>query len=355
MRGRADFDYGNTRLRARRGAFLSVAAYERLLGEDIDDMLRALEDTHYAPPAEAVRRLGGLQALHLTVRSEQAGSLEQMRSFYSGRAGLLVDALLSRFDVQNVISVLRARSRPDTSVEEALAALTPVGWLLEPLAREILRPRELAGVVDLLAHWMPDREQAGVLRAAFSEYERTDDLAALERTILADHAARLAGRLRSAGPDGATLLRFRQREIDEHNLLVALRLRDAIASGAEGTPPPADTALAGSTIPPAALAMMVQAVPATIVARIGRLAGGIWQGALERWITTADLNALQRAFERQALNDATTLFVTGDPLAIDVPLAFTTATQVEARNLRLLGEAAVRGIAVEVVTRNPAI
>ena len=101
---RADFDYGNTRLRARRGAFLSGAAYERLLGEDIDGVLRALQDTRYAPRAEAVRRLGGLHALHLTVRSELAGSLEQMRSFYSGRAGLLVDALLSRFDVQNVIS-----------------------------------------------------------------------------------------------------------------------------------------------------------------------------------------------------------------------------------------------------------
>jgi vacuolar-type H+-ATPase subunit C/Vma6 len=75
----------------------------------------------------------------------------------------------------------------------------------------------------------------------------------------------------------------------------------------------------------------------------------IWQRWSERWITTADLNALQRAFERQALADATALFVTGDPLGIDVPLAFTTATQVEARNLRLLGEAAVRGIAAEVV------
>ena len=40
---------------------------------------------------------------------------------------------------QNIIAVLRARSRPDTSVEDALAALTPVGWLVEPLAREILR------------------------------------------------------------------------------------------------------------------------------------------------------------------------------------------------------------------------
>ena len=351
MRGvrRADFDYGNTRLRARRGAFLSGAAYERLLGEDIDGVLRALQDTRYAPPAEAVGHVGGLQALHLTVRSELAGSLEEMRSFYSGRARELVDALLSRFDVQNVISVLRARSHPNTSTEDALAALTPVGWLVEPLAREILRPRELAGVVDLLVRWMPDREQAGVLRAAFSEYERTDDLAALERAVLADHAARLAGTLGSAEPDGAALLRFRQRETDEHNLLVALRLRDAIASGAEGTPPPTDTVLAGGTIPPAALATMMRAVPATIVAAVGRLGGGIWQGPLERWMTTGDLNALQRAFERQAVADATALFVIGDPLAIDVPLAFTTATQVEARNLRLLGEAAVRGIAAEVV------
>ena len=36
-------------------------------------------------------------------------------------------------------------------------------------------------------------------------------------------------------------------------------------------------------------------------------------------------------------------------IAIDIPLAFATAIQAEARNLRLLGEAAVRGIASEVV------
>lgn len=346
---RADFDYGNTRLRARRGALLSAPSYERLLGEDIDGVLRALEDTRYAPEAEVVRRVGGLQALHLTVRSELASSLEEMRSFYSGRARLLVDALLSRFDVQNVISVLRARSREDTSTADALAALTPVGWLVEPLAREILRPRELAGVVDLLARHVPDRDQAGALRAAFSEYERTDDLAALERGILVDHAARLSDRLGSTGPDGATLLRFRHRETDEHNLLVTLRLRDAIASGAEGTPPQAETALAGGTVPPAALAMMLQAVPATIVAAVGRMAGGIWRGALERWMATGDLNDLQRTLERRSVADATALFVIGDPLAIDVPLAFATATQAEARNLRLIGEAAARGIAPEIV------
>jgi vacuolar-type H+-ATPase subunit C/Vma6 len=95
--------------------------------------------------------------------------------------------------------------------------------------------------------------------------------------------------------------------------------------------------------------MIVQAAPSAIVAAVGRLAGGIWQTGLEQWTSTGDLNALQRNFERQAVADATALFVIGDPLAIDVPLAFTTATQVEARNLRLLGEAAVRGIPPEIV------
>ncbi|WP_291414924.1 V-type ATPase subunit [Actinophytocola sp.] len=347
---RADFDYGNTRLRARKGDLLNNAAYEHLLGEDIDGVLRALADTPYAPPGEAAGRAGGLRRLHLAIRSRLAGSLEEMRSFYSGRARELVDALLSRFDIHNVIAVLRARAHPETSVDDALAALVPVGWLVEPLANEILRPHELAGVVDLLAMRMPDREQAGVLRAAFGKYERTGDLAALERAVLADHAARLAGRLASAGKDGAALLRFGRREIDERNLVVALRLRDAIASGAQDTAPPADTALAGGSIPPATLAMVVPApTRAAIVATVGRLAGGIWQAALDRWMATGDLHALQRAFERAAIADATALFVTGDPLAIDVPLAFTTAIQVEARNLRLLGEAAARGIAPDVV------
>jgi len=347
---RADFDYGNTRLRARRGELLTNAAYERLLGQDIDGVLEALTDTAYAPPGETVGRADGLQRLHLAIRLRLANSLEQMRSFYSGPARQLVDALLSRFDIQNVISVLRARTQPQTSVDDALAALVPVGWLVEPVVSEILRPRELAGAVNLLARRTPYREQAGVLRASFSEYERTGDLAALERHVVTDHAARLAGRLATVGQDGATLLRFEQRVVDERNLVIALRLRDAIASGAESPPPSANTALAGGQVPPAVLASVVSApTSAAIVGIVGGLGGGIWRDALERWMATGDLRTLHRTLERAAIADATALFVTGDPLAIDVPLAFTTAIQVEARNLRLLGEAAVRGIPPEVV------
>ena len=152
-------------------------------------------------------------------------SLEEMRSFYAERARRLVDLLLSRFDIHNVVTVLRAQAGTKRPAGDALNALVPVGWLVEPVAGETLRQNELAGAVDLLARRMPDREQADALRRASAEYERTEDLAALERTVVTDHALRTTAALAAAGPDARTLLAVVRREIDEHNLLVALRLR----------------------------------------------------------------------------------------------------------------------------------
>ena len=343
---RADLSYGNTRLHARRGALLRDADYERLLGEDVDGLLGALQDTPYAPDVEAARGDDPLRRLHQTVGSHLSRSLEEMRSFYTDRARRLVDVLLSRFDLHNVLAVLRAKAGTQGPADDALVR---VGWLIEPLAGEILGQNELAGAVDLLARSTPDREQAGALRAAFGEYEVTEDLAALERAVVTDHTARTVAGLEAAGPDAAPLLRFAQRAIDERNLLVALRLRDALASGAETEPPPSATRLPGGSIP---LAVFEQALGApTSAAVVGGLAEAGWQPPLQRWAASGDLTALERELARRYIADAAALFVTGDPLAIDVPVAFTAAKQIEARNLRLLGEARVRGIDAEIVRR----
>jgi V/A-type H+/Na+-transporting ATPase subunit C len=343
---RADLSYGNTRLHARRGALLRDADYERLLGEDVDGLLAALEDTPYAPDVEAARGDDGLRRLHQTIGSHLSRSLEEMRSFYTDRARRLVDLLLSRFDLHNVLAVLRAKAGTQGPADDALVR---VGWLVEPLAGEILGQNELAGAVDLLARSRPDREQAGALRSAFGEYEVTEDLAALERAVVTDHLARTVAGLQDAGPDAAALLQFAQRAIDERNLLVALRLRDALASGAETEPPPSATRLPGGAIP---LAVFERALEApTSGAVVGSLAEAGWQPPLERWAASGDLTALERDLERRSIADAAALFVTGDPLAIDVPVAFTAAKETEARNLRLLGEASVRGIDAETVRR----
>ena len=348
---RADLSYGNTRLRARRGELLRGADYERLIGEDVPGLLETLQRTPYAPDVEAAERGDGLRRLHEAIRSNVGRSLEEMRTFYAGRARELVDVLLSRFDIQNIVSVLRAKARAQQPAEGAAVVLVSAGWLVEPLAGELLRQRELAGAVDLLARSTPDRDQAQALRAAFSEYERTEDLAALERAVVADHAARGAATLAAARRDGSMLLRFTAREVDERNLLAALRLRDALAGGAAAAPPE-DTLLPGGSVPPAGFEAAVHAsAPNAVVGALGRVGREAWRAPLARWATTGDLTALERELERRRIADATALFAAGDPLSIDVPLAFTAAKLAEARNLRLLGEAGFRRIASDVVRR----
>lgn len=345
---RADFAYGNARLRARKGDLLQTADYDRLLGKDVEALTGALNATPYAPDIEAaLTRHHGLQGLHDAIRRHLARCLEEMRSFYTDSARTLVDLLLSRFDTQNVVTLLRAHAGHPLPADEALLAVVPVGWLGEPLAREILRQHELAGAVALLARWTPDRDQAEALRTAHAEYERSDDLAAFERAIVAAHVNHLSAALAQAGPDAATLLRFTHRQIDEQNLVVALRLRDALAGG-EVTALALDRELLpGGLVAARSLDAAVRG-PAT-VADLVALGGDAWQAPLARWAATGDLVALERELEQRWDTDAIALFAEGDPLAIDVPLAFTVAKQREARNLRVLAEAGFRDADRELV------
>jgi vacuolar-type H+-ATPase subunit C/Vma6 len=348
----SDFVYGNTRLHARRAALLVAADYEQLLGEDIDALLAALERTPYVPELERFRDQTGLRRLHKTIRAHLGRSLEEMRGFYSDRARELVDLMLSGFDVANVVLMLRARAGTQRPADEALGALLPVGWLVEPLAGEILRGPELAGAVDLIIRRTPDTGQTGALRAALGEYERTGNLAALEQAVLAAHAAHVTATLASAGPGAGTLLRFARRAIDERNLLVALRLRDARNSGAAVDVAPERTLLPGGSLPTAPFAAAVRApVAAAVLSSLPGIAGSGWRASLERCAASGDLTALERDLERRRIAEAAALFRIGDPLTLDVPIAFTAAKQSEARNLRLLGEASVRGIHPEVVRR----
>jgi vacuolar-type H+-ATPase subunit C/Vma6 len=277
--GRAELAYGNARLHARRGDLLRDADYERLLGTDLRGLLDALEDTPYTAPG-ATRRRDELRCLHETVTRHLSRSLEQMRSFYADRARELVDLLLARFDLHNVVAVLRAHAG---TPGEAETALVPVGWLAGPLAAELLAQNELAGAIDLLARSAPAPAQGIALRAALAEYERIEDLPALERAVVADHTARVYATLSAAGPDADRLLRLVRREIDEHNLVVALRLRDAVSAGADADTPPEATRLPGGSVAPAVFAYALEAPTAAAVAgRLGRLVGGTWQRPLER-------------------------------------------------------------------------
>lgn len=346
---RADFGYGNARLRARKAALLVREDYDELLGKDVDGILGALSGTLYGPEVdEALTRYHGVQRLHEAVRRHLARSLEEMRSFYVGRARELVDLLLSRWDLHNVVTLMRGEaSMPHT--ENALAHVYPMGSLSDTLAREIARQNEFAAAVQLLIRWkLPDPETARSLGEAWPDYERTEDLSALEHAVSAGWTVRTAAALEHANGAGTALRRFFEREVDDSNLLVTLRLREALTRGETDSLPVLEgwgVYLPGGSVKPARFDEAIR-LPEDdrMVSSLADAGPGAWRPPLERWAAGSGLPGLQHELETRRIGEAVGLFSGGDPLGVDIPVAYAAAKEVEARNLRLVGEGAARDL-----------
>jgi V/A-type H+-transporting ATPase subunit C len=346
----ADFVYGNTRLRARKSELLAAREYEALLGRDVEGILEALADTDYRRELEAALAISGdRRALHEALRHALARALAELRAFYEGRARELVDLLLSRYDLHNLLALLRGSVRGEPA-EHVLANVFPLGTLGGAAGQEIARQAEPERAVDLLLTWrLPDPALAGALAAAWPEYERTEDLAALEHALSTRYALRLDDRLHAAGPDAEPLRTLVAREHDAINVLIVLRLRFALQlDELSALPPPQEGGrfLAGGTIRDEALeAALRQPTRAEAVVRLVEAARREeWRTPLERIAAGGDLPTLQRELEVRRVRWAVGRFLTGDPLGIDIPIAYTAAKENEVRNLRLLGEGAAGGV-----------
>lgn len=357
----ADFVYGNTRLRARKAALLKRADYEALLGKDLDGLLGALAASAYRPELEvALSRFHGLRRLHEALRLHLVRALEEMRGFYEGPARELVDLFLSRWDLHNLLALLRGQARGATP-DEVLANVFPIGRLDDAAVREVARQSEFAAAVQLLVSWrLPDPESARSLLAAWPDYERTEDLAALEHTLAAHHLRRVEATPALAGVDAEPLRRVLQWEVDARNVLIAVRLRAALERGELAELPAADELgpfLPAGSIPNAKLDAAVRyPAPgdcAAALAEAARVEG--WRAPLERWGRGGDLVELQRELEAQRTHEAVALFYRGDPLSVAVPVAYAVAKEAEARNLRVLGDGAARGTHPDVLRAHLAL
>jgi V/A-type H+-transporting ATPase subunit C len=346
----ADFAYGNTRLRARKAELLGAAEYESLLGRDIGAVLEFLADTTYGGEIEAALTVaGGKQALHLALGRHLARRLDELRGFYEERSGELVDLLLSRFDLHNLLALLRGRAR-GTPPEQVLADVVPLGALGGAAGQEIAHQQELAQAVDLLVSWrLPDSAGSAALAHAWPEYERTGDLAALEHVLTARHARYLDEALRAAGTRAASLRELIAREHDAVNVLVVLRLRFALQLDELSDLPPAPRSgrfLAGGSITDDALedALRQPTRPEAVAKLVEAARRADWRAPLQRIASGGDLPTLQRELGVSCVRWAVGLFVRGDPLSFDVPIAFNVAQENEVRNLRLVAEGAVGGL-----------
>ena len=235
--------------------------------------------------------------------------------------------------------------------EQVLANVVPLGALGGAAAQEIARQHELARAVDLLVSWrLPDPAGARALADAWPEYERTEDLAALEHALTARHARSSRRGSASCGAGAPTRCASSSRASTTRSTCSSC-FACASRSSSTSSPtcrraPSAGRFLAGGSIAEDALEdALRQPTRAEAVAKLVDAARREdWRAPLQRIASGGDLPTLQRELEVSRVRWAVGLFLRGDPLGFDVPIAFTVAKENEVRNLRLLGEGAAGGL-----------
>jgi len=352
----AGVEYGNTRLRAQRSRLLDGDDYGRLTAVGtLDRMLGTLATTDYAPDvAAALPRQRGLRRLDTAVGRHLARSLRAMHGYYDSPTRDLVGLLLSRWDLQNLLAVVRGRAA-HRNPEEITAATVPAGRIDAAQLAELARRPNLRETIDLMMAWgVPSPGTARRLLAAWPDYERSGDPVVLEHALIGSFGEHLDEMLGAATGGLATVLRA---EVDEANLLTAVRLRMARRTGEDLDVATATWFSPGGRIRSPLLETLVwEDDPVVLMDALERapLLPG-WLEALR--ISLEGPARLADEFEMATTRHAVGLFARGDPLSTDVPVAFTKAKEHEARNLRWIGRGLVHGFApaeidarVEVIT-----
>lgn len=289
-----------------------------------------------------MERHQGINRLHVALRGRLARVLDRVRGYYDGVAGAEVELLLRRWDMHNVLAILRGHAGGHAP-HEILQATISVGRLDAGALHELARPIGLRGAVDLLVTWrLPTPAIAAAVGDAWPAYARSDDLAALELAVLSVSATDTLRHLHHPRDEAEPLAACLRREIDQQNLMVALRLRAdesgaLLLGGDKGRP-----FLAGAEIPSRTLvAIALAPTRADVASQLSATPRGRqWARQLAAWEAHGSLHALASDLTADLARYAMRMSWRGDPLGSAIPVSFVFAMETEVRNLRIMGEGA---------------
>lgn len=346
-----DYGYGNARIRAMKACLLDRQAYEALIAAaSIESVIQMLARTAYKEDIEAALvRHAGAECLADGLRRNIARTVGSLRRFFDDRPRQLVEVLISRWDLFNLIAILRGQAR-GVAAEEILNVLVPAGALTETELRELVKQPTIQASSEMMLSWrLPF---AGALAEALRR--SGGDLGRVESRL---HQIGFRDALSGLGSDtNDSLVReMIETEIDVANLSLLIRLstmRDQrTALETQSTSADASEMLInGGRLSPRLLAELGRA--AGIEAMIGLLEGTPYARALRRRVEqyrqSGDTAALERALEELLALKGIGMFHR-DPLTIGVAIGYVWAKSTEVANLRFIVEGKELGWPAEVI------
>lgn len=221
----SDYGYVNARVRGMRSYLLTKDFVLRLVETESFEALHSmLDQTVYR------RELNEAVLTHPERPDyDQALSLNQIASFRKildstgGEAHNLCVILMSRYDVQNIKTVLRGK-KGNATPSEVLALVVPVGAVKMDTLEQMAQAREVRDAINVLVSQQNKYGQA--LASAYGAYQKKDqDLAVLELALdkfnYRDGISQLAGNDRNV----EMVRQMITAEIDMRNVSTLVRIR----------------------------------------------------------------------------------------------------------------------------------
>lgn len=219
--GPAPYIYVSTRLRVRKAKLLRPEDYLRMLNMSLPEITRYIEELEYKTEVDELSAsFSGVDLIEVALSWNLAKEYQNVLSLAPGTMHAFTAAYLRRWDIANVLTILRGRTqgfRPGKIKE----VLIPAGSLdrvaLDRLVVEESPERILEGLRGTTLYPVVQRELAGALE--------TGSFARFENELYKQYYANLIRVARSGIKGGYEFLQYIQLEIDITNMQNLWRIR----------------------------------------------------------------------------------------------------------------------------------
>jgi V/A-type H+-transporting ATPase subunit C len=328
-----EYDYVNARIKGMKSRLLAPPLFETLiLKPDVESIIAELENTPYKQEIEkATVQYSGIKCIEVALRKDFANTFRKILGFMKGgESETYINILLSRWDIQNIKTILRGKNIHMTSAE-IVECLVPAGQLDDTTLIELIKQPDVKAVIDLLATW--GIEYAKPLTRNFKEYSEKRDLTILEYAIDKFYYENALEKLGEDSYDDRILLDMITTEIDVTNIKNVLKMiRDKIEIEE------AETFLikGGITLDIEKLLTMLRSgtlegaikiLDATPYKFLSELPADVFK--------TEKISVFEKELEKYLIKRGISRFL-GDPLSIAVAVGYVWAKYNEITNIRII-------------------
>lgn len=328
-----DFPYINARVRAMRSRLLDAGRMEELLAAPtLDAVIQALNATPYGHDIqEALSRYPAVGAVDTALARNFYQTTTKILGFADGRPRQLIEIVLMRWDLVNLRLILRGK-HTGSRAEDIASNLIAAGTLHDAALRTLAEQPDVPAVVGALSGL--NHPFVTPLQEGMAEYLERKDLFALELRLERFYALYGLQMVKGSGHSEQVVRALLQAELDATSVKTALKLQRSALSR-EGK---ARFFIPGGGIVSADLFLMLADRETAEQAMTSLRILGF---PLKR--ITEDLTTFERELDLAVIKAQTDLYL-GDPLGIDIVVAYLALKYNEVKNLRLIARSKQLGI-----------